>query len=123
MYIKMGFPGGTSKETACQCRRRKSDGFAPWVRKIPWRRKWQPTPVILPRESHGRRSLVGYNPWGCKKLDMIEATQQRPRKRLLASQRPERVLTSVFSGPIMFLMSRHLRMSSWRSAPTFTLNL
>ena len=37
-------------------------GFDPWVRKIPWRRKWQPTPVFLPGESHGRRSLVGYNP-------------------------------------------------------------
>ena len=38
----------------------------PWVRKIPWRRDWQPTPVFLPRESHGQRSLVGYSPWGCR---------------------------------------------------------
>ena len=38
-----------------QCRR---PGFDPWVRKIPWRRKWQPTPVFLPGESHGQRSLV-----------------------------------------------------------------
>ena len=37
-----------------------------WVGKIPWRRAWQPTPVFLPGESHGQRSLVGYNPWGCK---------------------------------------------------------
>ena len=37
-------------------------GFDPWVGKIPWRRKWQPTPVLLPWESHGRRSLVGYSP-------------------------------------------------------------
>jgi len=37
-------------------------GFNPGVRKIPWRRKWQPTPVFLPRESHWQRSLVGYNP-------------------------------------------------------------
>ena len=37
-------------------------GFDPWVRKIPWRRKWQPTPVFLPGESHGRRSLMGYSP-------------------------------------------------------------
>ena len=36
----------------------------PWVRKIPWRRAWQPTPVFLPEESHGQRSLVGYSPWG-----------------------------------------------------------
>ena len=37
-------------------------GFDPWVRKIPWRRKCQPTPVFLPGESHGQRSLVGYSP-------------------------------------------------------------
>ena len=37
-----------------------------------WRRKWQPTPVFLPGESHGQRSLVGYNPWGCTELDMTE---------------------------------------------------
>ena len=41
-------------------------GFDPWVGKISWRRKWQPTPVFLPGESHGRRSMVGYSPWGCK---------------------------------------------------------
>ena len=38
-------------------------GFDPWVRKIPWSRKWQPTPVLLPGEFHGQRSLVGYSPW------------------------------------------------------------
>ena len=47
-------------------------GFDPWVGKIPWRRKWQPTPVLLPGESHGRRSLVGYSPWGCKESDTTE---------------------------------------------------
>ena len=40
-----------------------------WVRKIPWERKWQPTPVFLPRKSHGQRSLGGYSPWGCKESD------------------------------------------------------
>ena len=52
-----------------QCRRR---GFDPWVGKIPWRRKWQSTPVLLPGKSHGQRSLVGYNPWGPKELDTTE---------------------------------------------------
>ena len=48
------FPGGTSgKEPCCQCRRRKRHGFSPWVRKIPWRRDRQPTPVFLSAESHG----------------------------------------------------------------------
>ena len=44
-----------------QCRR---PGFNPWVRKLPWTRKWQPNPVFLPGKSHGQRSLAGYSPWG-----------------------------------------------------------
>jgi len=47
-------------------------GSDPWVRKIPWRRKWQPTPVLLPGKSYGRRSLVGYSPWGHKELDTTD---------------------------------------------------
>ena len=43
-----------------------------WVWKIPWRRKWQSTPVVLPGESHGQRSLADYSPWGCKESDMTE---------------------------------------------------
>ena len=61
------FPGGVSdKELACQCRRHKRCGLDPWVRKIPWRRKWQPAPVFLPGKSHGQRSLAGYSPRGRK---------------------------------------------------------
>ena len=56
----MGFPRGTSgKEPANQCRRRKKYRFDPWVRKIPWRRAWQPTPVFLPGESYGQKSMAG----------------------------------------------------------------
>ena len=51
------------KELTCQYRRHKRHVFDPWVGKIPWRAEWQPTPVSLPRESHRRRSLVGYSPW------------------------------------------------------------
>ena len=55
----LGFPGGASgKEPVCQCRRQKRRGFDPWVRKISWRRAWQPIPVLLPGEPHGQRSLV-----------------------------------------------------------------
>ena len=54
--------GAGDKEPTCQCRRHKRYGFDPWVRKIPWRRTWQPTPVFLPGESHGQRKLVGYSP-------------------------------------------------------------
>ena len=46
--------------------------FQPWVGKIPWRKKWQPTPVFLPGKSHGRRSLIGYCPWGRKESDTTE---------------------------------------------------
>ena len=52
-----------------QCRRRR---FDPWIRKTPWRRKWQPTPVFLPRKFHGWRSLVPYSPRVCKESDITE---------------------------------------------------
>ena len=71
--MALGFPGGArGKEFTCQCRRHKRRRFDPWVGKIPWRRAWQPTPVFLPGESHGQRSLVGYTPWGRKESDMSE---------------------------------------------------
>ena len=47
--------------------------FDPWVGKIPWRRKWEPTPVFLPGESHGQRSLATYGPWGCKSWTIKKA--------------------------------------------------
>ena len=54
----LDFPGGASgKEPTCQCKRHKRPRFEPWVRKTPWRRAWQPTPVFLPGESHWQRSL------------------------------------------------------------------
>ena len=53
------------KKFICQCKRW---GFDPWVWKIPWSRKWHPTPVFLPGKSHGQRSLVGYSPWGHKRV-------------------------------------------------------
>ena len=58
----------SGKKFACECRRL---GFSPWVGKIPWRRKWQPSPVLLPGESHGQRNLAGCIPWG-RKVDTPE---------------------------------------------------
>ena len=46
----------------------------PWLGKIPWRRAWKHTPVLLPGESHGQRSLMGYSPQGCKEHYMTETT-------------------------------------------------
>ena len=71
--IFTGLPRRLSgKESACQCRKWKRLGFNPWVRKIPWSRKWHPTPVFLPGESHGQRSLMGYSLWGRKEWDVTE---------------------------------------------------
>ena len=61
------WPSG--KESTCQFRRCE---FDPWVRKIPWRRKWQPTRVFLPGDFLGQRSLTGYSPWHHKKSDTAE---------------------------------------------------
>ena len=60
------------KKSSCQCRRCKRCGFDPWVRKTPWRRKWQLAPVLLPGKFHGQRSLEGFRPWGCKESDTTE---------------------------------------------------
>ena len=69
------FPGGASDlEPACQCRKCKRLEFDSWVMKIPWRRACYPTPVLLPGESYGQRSLVGYSAWGHQESDMTEAT-------------------------------------------------
>ena len=73
------------KESACQCRRH---GFDPWVGKIPWRRKWQPTPVFLPGKSHGQRSLVGYRSWGCKELDTTERLSTQACRLMLLGRKP-----------------------------------
>ena len=67
----------SDKEPACQCGRCKGHRFDPWVGKIPWRRAWQPTPVFLPGECHGQRSLAGYSLWGCKESDTTEVTEHR----------------------------------------------
>ena len=70
--MKVRFPDGSEgKASACKAGDLGSiPGFDPWVGKIPWRRKWQLTPVFLPGKFHGRRSLAGYSPWGRKESDM-----------------------------------------------------
>ena len=65
------WPSG--KESAGQCRRHKRPRFDPWVGKIPWRKAWQPTPVFLPGESHGQRSLEGATVYRVTESDMTEA--------------------------------------------------
>ena len=60
------FPAGSDSKRVCLQGRRP--GFHLWVGKIPWKRKWKPTPVLLPGKSHGWRSLVDYSPWGRKRV-------------------------------------------------------
>ena len=77
---------------------RERHGFNPWVKKIPWRRARQPTPVFLPGESHGQRSLAGYSPKGCKEPPMAEATDRthaQPVNRWTTT--PKRILKALIS--------------------------
>ena len=55
--------------------RQETHEFDPWIKKIPWNSALQPTPLFLPGESHGWKSLAGYSPWDHKELDMTEATE------------------------------------------------
>ena len=70
-------------------------GFSPWVGKIPWRRKWQPTPVFLPRKSHAQRSLAGYSPQGHIASDMTEQLTNCPQSlKLLKAVHMRRALVT-----------------------------
>ena len=71
----MGVPGGTVVKNPPA---NAGDGFDPWVGKIPWRRKWQPTAVFLPGESHEQRSLAGCSPWSRKESDTTELGHSEP---------------------------------------------
>ena len=72
-----------------QCRRPR---FDPWVGKIPWRRRWQSTPVPLPGKSHGQRSLVGCRTWSRKESGTTERLHNRVQRVVLVVQRVKRLL-------------------------------
>ena len=81
----------SGKESACQHRR---SGFNPWVKRILWRRKWQHSPVFLPGESYGQRSLAGYSLWGGKESDTTELLSTSVnRKPKITGSRPGRCLS------------------------------
>ena len=65
------------KESACQCSRHR---FDPWVRKISWRRKWQPNPVFLSGKPYGEKKLAGYSQWGHKRVRHDSVTKQQKYK-------------------------------------------
>ena len=69
----LGFPGSTVvRNLPASAGDARDTGFNAWVGKIPWSRKWQPTPVFLPGKFHGQRSLAGYSPWGHRESDTTE---------------------------------------------------
>ena len=70
MGLSQGSEGGV-------CRQSRRCKFSPWVGKIPWRRKWLPTPMFLPGEFHGQRSLVGYSPRGHKRIEHNSLTKEQ----------------------------------------------
>ena len=87
--IFLGFPGGSEgKQSACNAGDLSS---ITWVGTIPWRRKWQPTPVFLPGESGGQRSLAGYSPWGHRVGHNWEHISRAPIFLLHFTPRPVQV--------------------------------
>ena len=72
IVLMLGFSCGASGKEPAADAGDSRDWVDPWVRKIPWSRKWQPIPVFLPGKFHGQRSLVGCSPWGHKESDTTE---------------------------------------------------
>ena len=93
------------KESGCQCSRRR---FNPMVRKILWRRKWQPMPVFLPGKSHGQRSLAGYCPWHRRRVrhDLVTKTRTKVKQMPQSSHKPTpfslSTVSSLFSPASLF---------------------
>ena len=83
--------------------------FDPWVGKIPWRRKWQPTPVLLPGKFHGQRILVGYSPWGRKESNMTEWLHFHYLWILLTHQKSDFKITEKKRFKNMTLMLKRLK--------------
>ena len=70
----------SSKESGSQCSRHR---FDPWVRKVTWGRKWQPTPISLPGKSQGQMNLVGYSPWGHTRVGLDFVTKQQKQQNII----------------------------------------
>ena len=98
----MGFSGGTVIRICPPMQELKRLGFVPWIGKIPWSRKWQPTPVLLSGKLHGQRSVVGYSLGGRKESDL---TQRANNNKTTNSYRIWRLTISQISSchtPLLF---------------------
>ena len=117
----MCFPGGASgKELTCQCGRCKRHGFNPWLRKIPWRRAWQPTPVFLPGESHGQRSLEGCSPQSLPGQTQLKRLSTDTQICLCVSHTQWAVSSSSqgTTSYILFILASLLHDSTWQMVGT-----
>ena len=118
-----GFPWWlSSKEPACRCRRR---GLDPWVRKIPWRRKWQPNALFVPGKSHGQRSLVGYSPWDSKRVrhDLVTKQQRATSTSKILTLKNHPSDLNVYPFPSSVLHKLHPNHQPPKSCPTPVLTL
>ena len=98
------------KEIACNAGDIGDAGLNPWIRKILWRSKWQPTPVFLPRESHGQRSLAGCSPWGHKELDTNERLNTA---HVYTLQYPETAHTVCISQSVAAMLQNYINTCSY----------
>ena len=115
------FPGSTSgKEPSCQGRRCKRHGFNPWLRKIPWRRAWQPTPVFLPGESHRQRSLEGCSPQSLPGQTQLKRLSTDTQICLCVSHTQWAVSSSSqgTTSYILFILASLLHDSTWQMVGT-----
>ena len=110
--VKLGFPGiAVVKKQGESCKR---GGFNPWIRMIPWCRKWQPAPVFLPGKFHGQRSLAGYSPWGRKEWD---ATEQREGSSVQFSSVQLLSHVPLFATPWIAACQASLSITNTQSSP------
>ena len=83
VLFTIGFPGAVMVKNTCQSRKCRKRRFSPWVRQILWRRKWQPTPGFLSKESYGQRSLVCYSHGVTIELDTTEQLNNNNKPYIL----------------------------------------
>ena len=101
--------GLSGKESSYQC---GGCRFSPWVGKIPWRMKWEPTPGFLPGNSHGQRSLAGCSPWGREELDTTERLHFHALEKEMATHSSVlawRILGTVEPGGLPSMGSHRVR--------------
>ena len=112
-WFILSFPGGSDGKSVCLQFGRPR--FDPWVGKIPWRRKWQPTPVVLPGKFHGWRNVICYSPWGRKESDTTEGLVYSKRIQFRNSQMEEMCKAKTYGERTRALSRGHSSQISKRS--------